>query len=76
MKLLIVQLHSPVTSHVFGANILLTTLFSNTLCLRSSLSVRNHVLHKYKTTGRIMVLYTFDLYIPGQQMERQDWTEQ
>jgi hypothetical protein len=32
-------LHSPVTSSLLGPNILLNTLFSNTLSLRSSLSV-------------------------------------
>jgi hypothetical protein len=32
-------LHSPVTSSPLGPNILLNTLFSNTLSLRSSLSV-------------------------------------
>jgi len=44
-------LHSPVTSSLLGPNILLSTLFSNTLSLRSSLSVSNH-----KTTGKILVL--------------------
>jgi hypothetical protein len=45
-------LHSPVTSSLLDSNILLRTLFSNTLSL-----------HPYKTTGRIMVLYilTFTL---------------
>jgi hypothetical protein len=57
MKLLIVQLsHSPVSS-LFGANILLRTLLSNTLSLFSSLNVRDQVSHPYKITGRIMVLY-------------------
>jgi hypothetical protein len=50
-------LHSPVTSPLLGPNILLRTLFSNTLSLCSSLSVRDQVSHLYKTTGRIMVLY-------------------
>jgi hypothetical protein len=49
-------LHSPVTSSLLGPNILLRTLFSNTLSLCSSLSVRHQVSHSYKTTGRIMVL--------------------
>jgi hypothetical protein len=56
MKLLIVQLlHSPVTSFLFGANILLRTLFSLNLC--SSLNVTDQLSHPYKTNGRIMVLY-------------------
>ena len=36
---------------------LLSTLFSNTLNLCSSISVRDQVSHPYKTTGRIIVLY-------------------
>jgi hypothetical protein len=60
-------LHSPVTSSLLGPNILLRTLFSNTLSLCSSLSVRDQVPHPYKTTGRIMVFLYFNLYIPGQQ---------
>src|SRR5215470_2280724 len=47
-------LHSPVASSLLGPNILLSTLFSNTLNLCSSLSVRDHVSQPYKTTG----LYT------------------
>jgi hypothetical protein len=50
-------LHSPVTASLLGPNILLRTLLSDTLSLCSSLSVRDQVSHKYKTTGRIMVLY-------------------
>ena len=44
-------LHSPVTSSLLGPNILLSTLFSNTLTLHSSLSVSDQVSHPYKTTG-------------------------
>ena len=50
-------LHSPVTSSPLGPNILLSTLFSNTLTLRSSLNVSDQVLHPFKTTGNIIVLY-------------------
>jgi hypothetical protein len=63
-------LHSPVTSSLIGPNILLRTLFSNTLSLFPSLSVRDHVSHPYKTTDRIMVFYS-NLYIPKQQAGRQ-----
>jgi hypothetical protein len=41
-------LHSPVTSSLLGPNILLNTLFSNTLSLRSSLSVSDQVSQPYK----------------------------
>jgi hypothetical protein len=55
MKLLIVQLlHSPVTSFLFGQNILLRTLFSSIPSLCSSLDVRDQVSHPHKTTFRIM----------------------
>jgi hypothetical protein len=52
-------LHSPVTSSLLGSNILLNTLLSKTLSLSSSPSVRDQVSHPYKTTGKIIVLYTF-----------------
>ena len=49
-------LHSPVSSSLLGPNILLSTLFSNTLNMRSSLSVSDRVSHPYRTTGKIIVL--------------------
>jgi hypothetical protein len=49
-------LHSPVTSSLFGPNILLRTLFSNTPHLCSSLNVRDQVSHPYETTNRTIVL--------------------
>ena len=50
-------LHFPVTSSLLGPNILLSTLFSNTLSLRSSLNANDQVSHPYKTTGKIIFLY-------------------
>jgi hypothetical protein len=38
-------------------NILLSTLFSNTLNLHSSLSVKDQVPNPYKTAGEIIVFY-------------------
>jgi len=55
-------LHSPFTSSLLDPNILLNTLFSNTLSLCSSLNVSDQVSHPYKTTGKIIVLY-IDSYI-------------
>ena len=49
-------LHSPVSSSLLGPNILLNTLFSNTLSQRSSLIVSDQVSHPYKPTGKIMNL--------------------
>jgi hypothetical protein len=45
-------LHSPVASSLLGPKILLSTLFSNTLSLCSSLSVTDQVSHPYETTGK------------------------
>ena len=42
-------LHSLFTSSLLGPNILLSTLFSNTLSLRFSLNVRDQVSHPYET---------------------------
>jgi hypothetical protein len=50
-------LHSPVTSSLFGPNILLSTLFSNTLSLCFSLHVRDQVSDPYRTTGKFIILY-------------------
>ena len=44
-------LHSPVTSSLLGPNILLSTLFSDTLSLRSSLNVSDEISYPYKATG-------------------------
>ena len=50
-------LQSLVTSSPLGPNILLNTLFSNSLSLHSSLNVRGQISQPYKTTGKIRVLY-------------------
>ena len=50
-------LHSPVTSSLLGPNMLLNTIFSNTLSFLSSFNVSDQVSHPYKTTGKIIVLY-------------------
>ena len=62
-------LHSPVTPSLLGPNILLNTLFSNTLSLRSSPSVSDQVSHSYKTTGKIMVLYISIFLFWGNKLE-------
>jgi hypothetical protein len=51
-------LHFPVTSSLLAPDtIFLSTLISNILSLRSSLSVTDQVSHAYKTTGKVIVLY-------------------
>ena len=48
-------LHSPVTSSLVGPNILLNTMFSNTLSFLSSLNFSDQFSHPYKTTCKIIV---------------------
>jgi len=48
----VVFLHSPVISSLLGPNILLSTLFSNTFCLRYSLNMSDRVSHSYTATGK------------------------
>jgi hypothetical protein len=49
-------LHSPVTSSHLGSNIVLNTLFSNTLSLRFSLIVSDQVSHPHKTIVQIFLM--------------------
>jgi len=48
-------LHSPFLP-LLGPNIRLCILFSNTLCLNSSVNLSDHVSQPYSTTGNIIVL--------------------
>ena len=50
-------LHFPVTSFLLGPNILLNTMFSNTLSFLSYRRVKDQVSNSYETTGKIIVLY-------------------
>jgi hypothetical protein len=54
-------LHPFIIPSLYGPNTLLNTLFSNNLSLCSSLTVRDHVSHPYRTTGKIIVLYILTL---------------
>jgi hypothetical protein len=47
-------LYSPIKSSLLGLNSLLSTLFSNTIILPSSLNMNDHVSHPYKTKGKII----------------------
>ena len=62
-------LHSPVTSSFLIPNILLSTLFCNSLILHSSLSVSDQVPHPHKTTGKIIVLYILIFIFLDSQLE-------
>jgi hypothetical protein len=76
MKLPIVQL-SPLSRYsiLLGPNILLSTLFSNTLSLYSSDDVRDQVSHPYKTTGWIVVFYILTFTFLDRQEDRRPWAE-
>ena len=65
-------LHSPVTSSLLGQNMLLSTLFSNTFNLRSSLNAKDQVSYPHKTTDKITVLYILIFHIFGYQTGRQN----
>ncbi|PNF43690.1 hypothetical protein B7P43_G14620 [Cryptotermes secundus] len=60
----------PETSTLFGPNILLTTLFSNTLSLCSSLNVRDQVLHPYRTTGKIVMCILIFMFLGCRQEDK------
>ena len=62
-------LHSPVTSSLLGPNILLNTLFSKILSLRSSLTMSYQVSHPYKTSCKIVVLYILIFNFLGSKQE-------
>ena len=62
-------LYSPFTSIFLGQNILLSTLFWNTLSLCSSLNVSDHVSGPYKTTGKITVLFNLILVCLDSKLE-------
>jgi hypothetical protein len=69
-------LQPPVTSSLFDPDIFLSTLFSNTLSLWSSLHVRDQVSHPYRTTGKIIKLHIpIFMFLGGRREEKRFWTE-
>ena len=71
------SLGNTVTSPLLGPNILLNTLFSNTLSFLSSRNVSDQVSHPYKTTGKILykqLLLSRNKTIKGRNMDK--WKKQ
>jgi hypothetical protein len=64
-------LHSPVTSFLLGPNIHLSTIFSNTFSLRSSLNVSDLVSHPYKKQTKFISVYLKNYNVFGWQTWRQ-----
>ena len=61
---------------LFGPNIRLRILFSNTLSLHSSLNVRDHASQPYSTTGNIIVLYILIFkFLERSREDKSVWTE-
>jgi hypothetical protein len=54
---LCIFLHPPVTSSLLGPDILLSTLFSHTLSLCSSLYLRDCISRSCRTTGKVVALH-------------------
>jgi hypothetical protein len=50
-------LHSPVKLSLFGWSVFLSTLFFNSLTLWSSLNTKSQASQKYKTVGKIIILF-------------------
>jgi hypothetical protein len=68
-------LHDPFTA-ISGPNILLNTLFSETLSPWSSLKVRDQVSHPYSTTGKITVLHILIFrFFDTRREDKRFWTE-
>jgi hypothetical protein len=64
-------LRPSITPSLCGLNILLSTLFSNTLSLCSCLIVRDQVLHPFRTTDKKYNLVYSNFYVFRQKTSRQ-----
>jgi hypothetical protein len=64
------------SSSLFGPNILLSTLLSNTLSLCSSPNVTDHASHPYRTAGKTVVPYILiHTFLDSRREDERFWTE-
>ena len=69
-------LHSPVTFSLLDPNILLSTQFSDTLSLRSSLNMTDQDSHPYKTTGNVTVMcILISVFLDSKLEDKRSWTK-
>jgi hypothetical protein len=69
-------LYPPVTSTLFGPNILLSTLFPTTFSICSFLNVGDQVLRPYRTTWKIIFFYVLILTsLDSRREDRRFWTD-
>jgi hypothetical protein len=65
--------HSPIISSHLSPNILLSTLFSNTISLCSSPKVRDQLSHPTRTRDKIIVLYILIFMFLNRRQKVLDW---
>jgi hypothetical protein len=71
-------LHPPAISSLYIPNIILSTMFSITVSLCSSLNIRDQVSHPHRTTGKMKTLYNCILIFNISDSRGEDktfWTE-
>jgi len=68
-------LHSPVIPYLLGPNILLSTIFSNTHSLRSSLNVRDQVSHPYKRTAKLYFCINIYIFLDSKLEDKRSCTK-
>jgi hypothetical protein len=76
MNTLTTSTSAPVILSLLGPNILLDTMFSDTLNLCSSLDLRDQVSHPYKASSKIVVLCILNLMsVCNRWEDKEFWTE-
>jgi hypothetical protein len=75
MKIFIMHFYTT-SCHFICPNILLSTVFSNTLRLYSSLNIRDQISHPYRTASKMIVLYIpIFTFLDSRREANTFWTE-